>query len=81
MQEKEGTASEFAETLRAAAAAVGQPAGQQSAALDVDRDTRFAGIDTDREARIAELRRQYLEGSHSVDPREVAASIVDDHLS
>jgi anti-sigma28 factor (negative regulator of flagellin synthesis) len=81
MQEKEGAISEFAETLRAAAAAVGQPQGQSGVALDVDRDTRSAGLDADREARIAELRRQYLEGSYSVDPREVAARIVDDHLS
>lgn len=81
MQEKEGAVSEFAETLRVAAAAVGQPVGQESVALDVDRDTRSAGIDADREARIAELRRQYLEGSYSVDPQEVAARVVDDHLS
>lgn len=74
MQEKEGAVSEFAETLRAAAAAVGQPVRHPGVALDVDRDT-------DREARIAELRRRYLEGSYSVDPRAVAARVVDDHLS
>jgi anti-sigma28 factor (negative regulator of flagellin synthesis) len=81
MQEKKGAVNQFAETLRAAAAAAGQPVGQQSVALDLDSDTRSAGMDTDREARIAELRRQYLEGSYSMDPREIAARIVDDHLS
>ena len=74
MQEKEEAASEFAETLRATAAAVGQPIRHPGVVLDVDQDA-------DREARIAALRRQYLEGSYSVDPRELAARIVDDHLS
>jgi anti-sigma28 factor (negative regulator of flagellin synthesis) len=76
MHEKEGTVSEFAETLRAAAAAV----GQGGVALDVDRDSRPAEIDAARETRIAELRRQHLEGSYRADAGEVAAKIVDEHL-
>jgi hypothetical protein len=76
MQEKEASAGEFVETLRATAAAVGQGSG-----LDVDRDGSVVGIDNDREARIAELRRQYLEDSYRPDPAEVAARIVDDRLA
>jgi anti-sigma28 factor (negative regulator of flagellin synthesis) len=72
MHEKEGTVSEFAETLRAVAAAVGQGG--------VDRDSQPAEIDAAREARIAELRRQHLEGSYRADAGEVATKIVDEHL-
>ncbi|MGH9695952.1 MAG: flagellar biosynthesis anti-sigma factor FlgM [Bryobacteraceae bacterium] len=81
MQEKEAFARQFVETLRAAAAAV----GQVESGLDVDRARSFAGIDVridnDREARIAELRRQHQEGSYRPDPADVAARIVDDHLA
>jgi hypothetical protein len=77
MREKETPAGEFVETLRAAAAAV----GQVGSGLDVARDSSVVGIDNDREARIAELRRQYLEDSYRPDPAEVAARIVDDRLA
>ncbi|HMJ62718.1 MAG TPA: flagellar biosynthesis anti-sigma factor FlgM [Bryobacteraceae bacterium] len=77
MQEKEEAVSEFAETLHAAAAAV----GRGGISPDVDRGgSRSDEVDADREARIAELRRQYLEGSYRADAGEVAARIVDDHL-
>jgi len=76
MQEKEGVVSEFAETLRAAAAAV----GQGGVALDVDRDSQSAEVDAEREARITELRRQYLDGTYGTDPTGVAAAIIDEHL-
>lgn len=76
MQDKEEAVSEFAETLHAAAAAV----GRGGVSLDVDRDSQSAEVDADREARIAELRRQYLEGSYRMDAGEVAARIVDEHL-
>jgi anti-sigma28 factor (negative regulator of flagellin synthesis) len=33
-----------------------------------------------REKRIAELRRQYVEGTYRVDAAQVSASIIDDHL-
>jgi anti-sigma28 factor (negative regulator of flagellin synthesis) len=77
MQDKEGAVREFAETLRAAAAAVGQGV----IALDVDLDSGTSAVDADREARIAELRRQYLAGSYSADAGEIAARIVNDHLT
>jgi anti-sigma28 factor (negative regulator of flagellin synthesis) len=77
MHKKEAPASEFVETLRAAAAAVGQQAG----ALDGDRDGQTFEVDQEREARIAELRRQYSEGACRVNPAEVAAKMVDDHLT
>ena len=34
-----------------------------------------------RERRIAELRRQYLEGTYQVDAQEVSAAIVRQHLT
>jgi anti-sigma28 factor (negative regulator of flagellin synthesis) len=74
MQEKETPASEFVETLRAAAAAVGQQAG-------ADRDGQYIQVDQDREARIAELQRKYAEGSYQVSAADVAARMVDDHLT
>jgi anti-sigma28 factor (negative regulator of flagellin synthesis) len=36
---------------------------------------------TNTEARIAELRKQHLAGTYKVDAAELAAKIVDDHLS
>jgi anti-sigma28 factor (negative regulator of flagellin synthesis) len=77
MQEKEEATSKFVETLRAAAAAV----GQRGVTLDADRDSRPAEVDADREARVTELQRQYLEGSYGADSGEVAARLVDDHLT
>lgn len=77
MQEKETFAGELAKTLRAAAAAAGQPA----AALDAERTGQSVEVDQDREARITELRRQYAEGSYHVKAADVAARIVDDHLT
>jgi anti-sigma28 factor (negative regulator of flagellin synthesis) len=77
MQKKEGAVSEFAETLRATAAAV----GQQGVAIDMDRGSQSVEVDAGREARVAELRRQYLEGSYRVDAGEIAARVVDDHLT
>jgi anti-sigma28 factor (negative regulator of flagellin synthesis) len=77
MQDKEGTASEFAETLRAAAAAV----GQGGVTLDADLDSGTSVVDADREARIAELRCQYLAGSYRADASEIAARIVNEHLT
>jgi anti-sigma28 factor (negative regulator of flagellin synthesis) len=77
MQEKEASASEFVETLRAVAAAVGKQAGT----LEADRDGRPFEVDQEREARVTELRRQYSEGAYRVNSAEVAAKIVDDHLT
>lgn len=77
MQDKDGAVSEFAETLRAAAAAV----GQGGVALEVGRDSGTSEVDADREARVAELRRQYLAGSYSVDASEIAARVVNEHLT
>jgi anti-sigma28 factor (negative regulator of flagellin synthesis) len=77
MQKKEAPASEFVETLRAAAAAVGQKAG----ALDESRDGGPFEVDQEREARIAELRHQHSEGAYRVNSADVAAKMVDDHLT
>jgi anti-sigma28 factor (negative regulator of flagellin synthesis) len=77
MQKKEASGSEFVETLRAAAAAVGQQAGT----VDADRDAKPFEVDQEREARVAELRRQYSEGTYRVNSAELAAKMVDDHLT
>lgn len=77
MQEEEASVSKFVEGLRSAAAAVGQQAGT----LVADRVGQSIEMNEDREARIAELRRQHVEGSYHVDPADVAARIIDDHLA
>jgi anti-sigma28 factor (negative regulator of flagellin synthesis) len=77
MQEDETPSGEFVETLRATAAAVGQPA----AGRDFEQGVSAAEPSPDREARIAALKRQYAEGAYHVDAADVAARIVDDHLT
>lgn len=77
MQEDEKASAEFMETLRTAAAAVGSPAG----ALNRQQSGSAVEPDPEREARIATLKRQYAEGAYHVDAADVAARIVDDHLT
>lgn len=77
MQEDEKPSSEFVETLRAAAAAVGRPA----LAIDPQQPASVDEPDPERETRIAALKRRYAEGTYQVNAAEVAAKIVDDHLT
>ena len=77
MQEDEKLSAEFVETLRTAAAAVGRPAG----AMDRQQSGSAVEPDPERDARIAALKHRYAEGAYHVDAADVAARIVNDHLS
>jgi len=76
MQKDEKPSAEFVEILRTAAA-VGRPAG----ALDRQQSGSAVEPDSEREARIATLRHTYAEGAYHVDAADVAARIVNDHLT
>ena len=77
MEEDEKPSAEFAEMLRRAVAAVGRPAG----AFDRKQSGSSAEPDPEREARVATLKRRYAEGAYHVEAADVAARIVDDHLT
>jgi anti-sigma28 factor (negative regulator of flagellin synthesis) len=56
---------------------VGRPVG----ALDRQQSGSAVEPDPERDARIAALKHRYAEGAYHVDAADVAARIVNDHLS
>jgi anti-sigma28 factor (negative regulator of flagellin synthesis) len=77
MKKKDTSGSGFADNSQAAAPARAREREPLSPSIAAAREQ----ILTSTEARVAELRHQYLSGTYNVDAAEVAAKIVDDHLS
>lgn len=59
----------------------GSTGARSGAAAAPARETEDAACDPAREARIAKLRREYLDGRYSVNPRAVSKKLIDDHLA